>query len=290
MKELNLDDYKREKAYEIEFKKLPEVIKITDYALEKAFKISELVKEIHGTTCEWYAFDLGKKDAPEIIEDIGIGKNNSNHSAFTDITPEEIYKFKESLPDDWIINGWTHSHANLGFKQFSGTDKSNMYTVNSFIAPLLKSPIGKREIKIKDISLLLKDSFNERDLEKGSVAIITDKPVNEVKILETIYGAFSYNIVIGDEGWHKQEIYYQFEEILSGRKRFFSKEAELEIIETGRKIDRREMKQLKNEIKEKIKPFTPVYVYKPKWRWPWKKKKKIKYEPSKRKPVDPGYA
>ncbi|NIR12799.1 MAG: hypothetical protein GWN86_02125, partial [Desulfobacterales bacterium] len=54
-----------------------------------------------------------------------------------------------------------------------------------------------------------------KELEQGSVSLITDAVVSEAILMETIYGGFSYSIVIGDEGWHEQEIHYKERGVIS---------------------------------------------------------------------------
>ena len=76
--------------------------------------------------------------------------------------------------------------------------------------------MAKREIAIKDLVFLQKDQFVEEDLAAGSVCLITDVPITAATIMETIYGSFCYAIVIGDEGWHEQQIHYRENGVLSG--------------------------------------------------------------------------
>ena len=62
-----LAELKRSEAYEVILASLPEEIRLTGYARAKAFKISELVREVHGDSYEWYGYTLGSRDNPEVI-------------------------------------------------------------------------------------------------------------------------------------------------------------------------------------------------------------------------------
>ncbi|MEM4641094.1 MAG: hypothetical protein QXW65_01070 [Candidatus Pacearchaeota archaeon] len=253
----NLDELKKEKESleEVILDVLPQKIKIYDIALEKAYKINELVRKIYGGSYEWYGFLLGKKDCPEIVVDIGLGENSDNSYAFTRIEPEEIQKFLASLQEDYIINGWIHSHGDLGYRHFSGTDDRNMETVLSFVSLATRKPVAKRKIAIRDLSIVSKEDYTIENLKKGSVSIVIDGKANNAKIYETIFGAFSYSIVIDDERWHKQSITYEEKGLLTGYKKVKTEECELEIIQTGKLLDGLELEKLKKEVKEKIKPF-----------------------------------
>jgi hypothetical protein len=93
-------------------------------------------------------------------------------------------------------------------------------------------------------------------MEKGSVSLITDQPITEAKIMETVYGSFCYSIVIGDEGWHEQKIIYKERGILSGHTIVKSKAADIEFVDTDRSLTRNDISSLNEDIKEKIKPHT----------------------------------
>ena len=74
--------------------------------------------------------------------------------------------------------------------------------------------------------------------------------------METVYGSFCYCIVIGDSGWHEQEIHYKERSILSGQTTIRSSAAELEFVDTGRALTQPDIKALSDEVKLKIKPHT----------------------------------
>ena len=252
----NLSQLKRPEPREIVLATLPQDIVMTHYAREKAFKINELVRTIFEDSLEWYGFTLADRNKSDFILDIGLPKNDQNLKEYTTIGSERIANFQESLPKETIINGWIHSHGSMQYKQFSNIDEENHLTVLDFVATRLRKPVAKKEITIKDLSLLVKDQFVEKDLEKGSVALVTNGPVSEAMIMETVYGSFCYSIVIGDEGWHEQKIHYKEKGVLSGFTTLSSKEADIRFIDTDRSLSQFDINALSYEVEEKIQPNT----------------------------------
>ncbi len=252
----SLSDLKRPKPKEITLATLPQEISITHYAKEKAFKINELIREIHEESYEWYGFTIADKENPELITDIGLPKNDQNLQEYATIGPERIAEYRESLSEDTVINGWIHSHGALEYHHFSHTDEENQATVLDFVTPLLRKAVAKKEIPIQDLQLLVKDEFEEKELEKGSVSLITDAVVSEAMLMETIYGGFSYSIVIGDAGWHEQEIHYKVRGMISGHTHVSKKRADLVLIDTGRSLNQADIIELGKEVEEKIQPNT----------------------------------
>ncbi|MFP3868242.1 MAG: hypothetical protein ACLFUU_08785 [Desulfobacteraceae bacterium] len=252
----SLSQLKRPAAQEVILDSLPQKISMTSYAHAKAFKINELVRTIHQSSYEWYGYTLARRDNPELIVDIGLPHNEQNVLEYTSIDPEKIAAFQEALAADRFINGWIHSHGELDFQVFSATDEQNHLTVLDYVTALYKKPIAKKEILIKDLTLLVAGHFAEPDLAKGSVSLITDVPVAQVRVLETVYGGFSYGIVIGDQGWHRQEIYYKRRAILSGQTSVSHQEAEIVLVEDGQSLTPVELAALAAEVKEKINPIT----------------------------------
>jgi hypothetical protein len=251
-----LSDLKRPEPREVVLATLPREIKIARFAKTKAFKINELVRLVHNESYEWYGYTIANKDTPQLIMDIGLPANDQNLLDYTTIGPERIAEFQETLPTDRVINGWIHSHGSLDYKHFSHTDEENHATVLDFVTARLRTPVAKREIPIQDIALLVKDQFVEDDLRKGSVSLITDAPVSEAKIMETVYGGFCYSIVIGDDGWHEQEIHYKERSILSGQTTLRSQEAQIVLVDTGRALTQFDINTLTKEVEEKIRPST----------------------------------
>jgi hypothetical protein len=139
---------------------------------------------------------------------------------------------------------------------FSHTDEENHATVLDFVTARLRKTVAKKEIPIQDLQLLVKDGFEEKELEEGSVSLITDAVVSEAILMETIYGGFSYSIVIGDEGWHEQEIHYKERGLISGHSHVSKKSADLILIDNGRSLTQAEIIALGKEVAEKIQPTT----------------------------------
>jgi hypothetical protein len=190
--------------------------------------------------------------------DIGWPKNDQNLSDYTSVGPEKIAGFQEALPQDQVINGWIHSHGSLPYEQFSRTDVRNQVTVLDYVTALLRKPVAKKEILIRDLTILVKERWTEKDLERGSVTLITDAPITEARVIETIFGGFCYAIVIGDGGWHRQEIHYKRRGVLSGQVVEERQEADLVLVETGRQLTGTEVQNLEDEVREKIQPGTPL--------------------------------
>ncbi len=255
----SLSDLKRREPREIVLATLPQAIPITRFALDKAFKINELVCTIHKESFEWYGFTLASREHPETVVDIGLPPNEENILEYAILAPEKIAAYQEALPPDVVINGWIHSHGSLELRKFSSIDDENQRTVLDYVTTRLRQPVAKREIVIKDLVCLAKGQYQESDLEKGSVNLITDAPVREAALLETVYGGFCYAIVIGDEGWHHQEIHYKSRGILSGYTVVESREAELNLIASERSLSAADVQLLSEEVQEKIQPIT----YKP---------------------------
>ena len=250
----DLSRLKRPKPLRITLGNLPQHILMTKYAKTKAFKISELVGALFEKSFEWYGFTLANNDHPELITDIGLPKNDLNQQDYTTLGSQRIAEFQESLSEDVMINGWIHSHGALNYRHFSNTDEKNHLTVLDFIAARNRKPLAKKEIVIQDLVLLEKERFMEKDLEKGSISIITDGPITEAKIMETIYGSFCYSIVIGDEGWHEQQIHCRERGILSGHTTVWSKSTNIKFIDTQRTLEPEEIQAIGKEVKEKIQP------------------------------------
>jgi len=183
-----------------------------------------------------------------------LPKNDLNLQDYTTLGSKRIAEFQESLPEDVIINGWVHSHGALNYKHFSNTDEKNHRTVLDFVAARTRKVLAKREITIQDLVLLEKDRFVEKDLEKGSVSLITDEPITQAIIMETVYGSFCYSIVIGDDGWHEQEIHYKERGILSGHTMVSRKAAEIVLVHTGKTLTQIDINALSDEVEEKIQP------------------------------------
>ena len=252
----DLAQIKRPAPLEIILGSQPNQMLMAGYAKDKAFKINELVGRLFEESFEWYGFTLADKDHPELIIDIGLPQNDLNLQDYTALGSERIAEFQESLPKDLIVNGWIHSHGALNYRHFSHMDEHNHLTVLDFVAARTRKPLAKKEVAIQDLIFLEKDRFNKKDAAKGSIALITDRPINEAKIMETVYGSFCYSIVVGDEGWHEQQIHYRERGILSGHTTVESKNVQIEFVDTKRNLSPADILALSDEVKQKIKPHT----------------------------------
>ena len=250
----DLSGLKRPQGYERELAALPREILMAEYAMAKAFAINDLVRSIHEGSYEWYGYTIGSREKTELIADIGLPANDRNAPDYTSVTPDRIAEFRESLPRESIINGWIHSHGGLDFRGFSRTDEKNQVTVLEFVTALMRKRVAKREVAIQDLVLLVKGGYGEQELERGSVSLITDGPVGDARILEAVYGGFCYSIVIGDGGWHRQEIHYRKRGILSGHTTTEKRDARVVLVDTGRSLAPLDVDALREEVREKILP------------------------------------
>ncbi len=249
-----LSELKRTGGFEATLAPLPETIRMTRDALSKAFRISEFVRSVHGDSYEWYGFTLAARRDPELVADIGLPENDRNLLDYARVSSEAIAAYQESLPQDQVINGWIHSHGTLPYEKFSLVDEENQEAVLDYVTAPLRRPVAKKEILIRDLTILVKDHWTEKDLERGSVALITDGPVSEARIIETIYGGFCYAIVIGDSGWHRQQIHYRRRGILSGRTAEARREADIVLSGAERPLTDAEILSLKEEVRSRIRP------------------------------------
>jgi len=255
----NLASLKKAASREIILAELPETIRLTHFANAKAFKINELVRSIHQQSFEWYGFTLALREAPELVIDLGLPVNEQNREEYVSVEAEKIAAYRDSLPDHLIINGWIHSHGDLSYRHFSPTDATNQAVVLDYVTAGLRQPVAKVEIAIQDFVFLCQGSYRPEDLRRGSVSLITDSPVTRASLWETVYGGFCYAIVIGDEGWHEQEIHYKRRGILTGQTSVGSKkDAELVLIDDGRLLTNSDIEMLGSEISSKLSPVTSV--------------------------------
>jgi hypothetical protein len=254
----SLAGLKKSASREIALAELPEEIFLTAYARDKAYKINELVRAIHQQSYEWYGFTLASRQKPELIVDIGLPVNEQNQDQYVSLAPEKIAAYRDSLPETMVINGWIHSHGKLEYRHFSEIDAANQATVLDYVTALLRLPVAKVEIVIQDLVLLHQGTWQEEDLKRGSVSLITDAPVSEARIWETEYGGFCYAIVIGDEGWHEQEIHYKKRGILSGQTFVSKKAAPIKLIDDGRLLTPSDLEALEEEVRNRLSPVTYI--------------------------------
>jgi hypothetical protein len=264
-----LKELARPAPREIVLAALPDRVLITDYAKAKAFAVSEMVRRVHGEAFEWYGFTLAAPERPEVIVDLGLPENDENRETYTSLSPEGIAAYQESLPAGLVINGWLHSHGDLEFRQFSSVDDVNQATVLDYVTSLLKIPVAKKEVVIRDLALMVTGDAATWDaargeipgdeaarLAKGSVTLLTDAPVSRARLFETVYGGFCYAVVIGDEGWTRQEIHYKTRGVLTGETFLSQRQADLTLIETSKILTTSDLEALEEEVRDKIRPIT----------------------------------
>jgi hypothetical protein len=249
----SLAQFKRPAAIEKTLRELPTDVYTTDFALEKGFRINEVVRKIHGRSYEWYGFTIAHRSKPEVIMDIGIPNNNQNMFQYTSISPANIVTYQESLNKEKFINGWVHSHGDIDCHQFSDTDEENSITVLDYVVALQRIAVKKKQVPVDDLNMLVKGQHCD-NWRQGSVTIITDNPVGEINILETIYGGFCYAIVVGDGGWHRQQVYHKRRGILTGETVIEKIEADMISVPTGRFFTDLQLSALAIEVKNKIRP------------------------------------
>jgi len=256
----DLGSLRKQELKEIVLDTLPEKIQMTDYALEKGYKTNELVRKVHKKSYEWYGFLLGPKSFPEIVTDIHLGESEANETDYVSISAENIQRAMSSLPQDTMINGWIHSHGDMGYHRFSGTDYRNMSNVLKFVSPVTRKAISKKELSIKELSLLV-EGHEEEALKKGIVTAVTDREIGKLKLFETVYGSFSYSVVIDDSRWHEQCISYEKQGILSPISDRTNEPCLLDIISSEKKITGEDIMELENDVRTKIKPVDPKAKY-----------------------------
>ena len=258
MRYRGLAELKPAKTFEVALAELPDHVRMTRHAFAKAFRIRELVREVHKDSYEWYGFTVARRADPELVTDILLPANDENLLDHTRVGPEAIAASTESLPRDHLVNGWIHSHGSLPHEKFSAVDDQNQAAVHDYVTALLRKPVAKREVLVRDLTILVKGRFTETDLERGSVALITDAPVTEARIIETVYGSFCYAIVIGDSGWHRQEVHYRRRGILSGRTTEDRRDASLVLSGPERGLTEAEIEALTEEVRTRIRPGAAV--------------------------------
>jgi hypothetical protein len=251
----SLADLERKRTPEIYvLDELPKIAQWTTYAKAKANAISSLVREMYGSSYEWYGFTIGHSSRPQLIVDIGLGENARNDHAYTKIEPEQIGKFCDSLPDDYLINGWIHSHGTMGVF-FSGTDERNHLNVLDFVTTRVKTPVKKQELLIENLTTLVNGEFTKSELKEGTLTVITEKPAGKVKLLETIMGGFAYGMVIIDSGNTGQDIWYKYTSMLTQQEKITHRDnAEIRTVYVDAPFGVAERLHLKEEVKKKIKP------------------------------------
>lgn len=254
MRVKRLADIRRPSLLEIPLGRFPDRVIMTGYALNKALAVSALVREIHGGSYEWYGLTLGEESRPEVITDIGLPRNAANLPQYTSLDGADLLAFQEELDTGRLVNGWIHSHGDLNYHGFSPVDEANHRVVLDYVASRVRRPLVKKEVRVEGLTLAVADEAGTRDLRDGTVTILTDVPVTSATILETVYGAFCFAVLIGDSGWILQRIVTKTRGILTGTTGYGSLEAPLVIAEPQRALTEAEKEDLREEVQRKIRP------------------------------------
>lgn len=239
---------------EIPLGQFPDRVVMTGYARNKALSVCALVRELYGQSYEWYGLTLGDESRPEVITDIGLPRNAANFQQYTNLESADLLAFQEELQPGRVVNGWIHSHGDLNYHGFSPVDEANHRVVLDYVASRLRRPLAKREIRVDGLTLAVADEENEKKLTEGTVTIVTDVPVRRARILETVYGAFCFAVLIGDSGWILQLIVTKTRGILTGTTVYGTVEAPLVLEEPGRPLTESEKEKLREEVQRKIRP------------------------------------
>lgn len=283
---LGIETYE-DKVDEIVF---PSPIKIGVGAIKKAYKICEFVKDVHKRSIEWYGLMISKKDEPDVVRNVVIGSQQSSdaHTAMKgDEIGKLIYNIEKEFGEDWIVNGWIHSHANFS-TFFSGTDDRNMETVlNSVYRNTRKGfkeafkaiegrrnavyDKNKKEIIISgsldtDAQIVFPvDEFNLESLTEEQI-----KKVIKLKIRKPVLVGWSYSIVVNDKSDKKGHINYKKEFPFEEKSENWDEDAEVDILE-GKDYELEiDEDKLHSEVESKIKkPIEIIQTIKQRIRIPF---------------------
>ncbi len=239
---------------EIPLARFPDRVIMTGYARYKAVAVSALVRELYGGSYEWYGLTLGEEGRPEVITDIGLPRNAANLQQYTSLDSRDLLAFQEELPVGLVINGWIHSHGDLNYHGFSPLDEANHQVVLDYVASRVRRPLVKREIRIDGLTVAVEDEAEGESLKDGTVTILTDVPVRRARILETVYGAFCFAVLIGDAGWMLHHIVTKTRGILTGTTVYDRLEAPLVLVEPNCTLTEAEREKLRQEVQRKVRP------------------------------------
>lgn len=254
MKVKRLADLKRPSMLEIRLGRFPDRVTMTGYARNKALAVSAVVRELYGGSYEWYGLTVGEESRPEVIIDIGLPRNAANLQQYTSLDSRDLLAFQEELQSGWVINGWIHSHGDLNYHDFSPVDEANHRVVLDYVASRVRRPLVKREIRIDGLTVVAGKDVPEEKLKEGTVTILTDGPVGKARILETLYGAFCFAVLVGDSGWMLQRIVTKTRGILTGTSVYGNMEAPLVLEAPHRELTEGEMEKLREEVRRKVRP------------------------------------
>ena len=153
--------------------KVPEKIKFTKGALDKAFAIGKIIDEITFGNYEWHGFMLAKKDDPSyIVRDIFIakgaeiapGRTNLDAQALTNAA-EGVAEMNKEKGTDYNIIGVIHSHGSDPVGHSRLDDEAFVHVINSYCGATqqyFRRPVqlieGQKESIVEDGKVVLKGS------------------------------------------------------------------------------------------------------------------------------------
>ena len=243
---------------------LPEKIQISSYAIEKAYKICDLVHKKHGLL-EWYGLLLAEKANPAVIKEILIpeqentgGETKAEGHALATAFEEK----KTQYADKYLVVGWIHSHASYK-TYFSSTDDDNIETVLNSVhlntKKKYREPLqlieGKEIRELKEDKLVIGGTLStDGSLEvtaqnKEALKQLHEQGMN-IKVDKPILMGWSYNIVVNNKHEHYSEIAIKTEKPLEDETDTSRYEAELDIQKEEKVLD---PEVLEKEINEKVK-------------------------------------
>jgi hypothetical protein len=275
-----LESYKPEEVV-ICSNPVPEKVIWEDYVPAKAQSICNAVRKSYGSK-EWYGLLTAEKKNPYVIKDIALGEQEVR-SSYVSIESEKIGGILKDIDKEYTVVGWIHSHGDMDYMNFSGTDEENKMTVANSITlntqviskymelrvhdvALMVEKGGKKEfftnlngnltkvpyedIKKYPVDMILKENRSQRILDLDN--IVTSK-IKDVKLLLPYKVGWSYNVLVNDKGCKTASVTVS-EEFSSGRPKVFDKTIGFgDPIASGRAVD---TLSLEAEIKKKVKPYS----------------------------------
>jgi len=182
---------------------VPQQIKITKNALEKAFRFGPLVEKKVGRTDEWIGFIVGSRnDSEPIIRDVILGQNQVTSGAHCKIdggsvgaATEEVKQLSGERNEEYYVIGWIHSHAEFGTFHSLTDDRNSMVTLNSV-------SLNTETVSYYPSKLI--DSTPSAEVEEDAVVVKSHSPTDVL-----------YEFHIDDEGLEEIAGKYQWETTLA---------------------------------------------------------------------------
>ena len=249
---------------------IPSTVRIGDGALDKAQRICDLVKKIHGISMEWYGFMISKKDRPDTVIDIVIGHQESNaaHTQMDGASISEVsHRVQTSMPDS-LITGWIHSHANFG-TIFSETDQNNMETVLNSVYLNTRTPTRVPYQLIEGEMNITYDQAGKLATISGSLDTdmhvqVQGIPVRNynnlaIRMLQPVLVGWSYSLVVNEKGNRSGHVNCKKEYPLDKHVELWNYPAPVEVVNgIALQIDDT---SLENELRQYVKrPVRPTII------------------------------